>query len=110
MTLQIVASLIDAARGIIYDRRMFIVQATGLLFLLSSLSKASSHGRKALQPFFIFFSRILLFVCLSVCLCTYPIQEYNTDTKMFVLNTRNTFVYVCVCVCVGVGVGACVYL
>ncbi len=29
MTLQIVASLIDAARGIIYDRHMFIVQATG---------------------------------------------------------------------------------
>jgi hypothetical protein len=27
--LQIVASLIDAARGIIYDRHMFIVQATG---------------------------------------------------------------------------------
>ena len=26
--LQIVASLIDAARGIIYDRQMFIVQAT----------------------------------------------------------------------------------
>ncbi len=30
MTLHIVASLIDAARGIIYDRHMFIVQATGL--------------------------------------------------------------------------------
>ncbi len=29
MTLQIVASLIDAARGVIYDRHMFIVQATG---------------------------------------------------------------------------------
>jgi hypothetical protein len=28
--LQIVASLIDAARGIIYDRHMFVVQATGL--------------------------------------------------------------------------------
>ncbi len=28
MTLQIVASLIDAARGVIYDRHMFIVQAT----------------------------------------------------------------------------------
>ncbi len=27
--LQIVASLIDAARGFIYDRHMFIVQATG---------------------------------------------------------------------------------
>jgi hypothetical protein len=27
--LQIVASLIDAARGVIYDRHMFIVQATG---------------------------------------------------------------------------------
>jgi hypothetical protein len=26
--LQIVASLIDAARGVIYDRHMFIVQAT----------------------------------------------------------------------------------
>jgi hypothetical protein len=30
--LQIVASLIDAARGVIYDRHMFIVQATGLSF------------------------------------------------------------------------------
>ena len=30
MTLQIVASLIDAARGVIYDRHMFIVQATGV--------------------------------------------------------------------------------
>jgi hypothetical protein len=29
MMLQIVASLIDAAIGIIYDRHMFIVQATG---------------------------------------------------------------------------------
>jgi hypothetical protein len=28
VTLQIVASLIDAARGVIYDRHMFIVQAT----------------------------------------------------------------------------------
>ncbi len=28
--LQIVASLIDAARGVIYDRHMFIVQATVL--------------------------------------------------------------------------------
>ncbi len=28
MTLQIVASLIDAARGVIYDHHMFIVQAT----------------------------------------------------------------------------------
>jgi hypothetical protein len=27
--LQIVVSLIDAARGVIYDRHMFIVQATG---------------------------------------------------------------------------------
>ncbi len=27
--LQIVASLIDAARGVIYNRHMFIVQATG---------------------------------------------------------------------------------
>jgi hypothetical protein len=27
--LQIVASLIDAARGVIYDRHMFIVQAIG---------------------------------------------------------------------------------
>jgi hypothetical protein len=32
--LQIVASLIDAARGIIYNRHMFIVQATGLTFFL----------------------------------------------------------------------------
>jgi hypothetical protein len=30
VTLQIVASLIDAARGVIYDRHLFIVQATGL--------------------------------------------------------------------------------
>jgi hypothetical protein len=29
--LQIVASLIDTARGIIYDRHMFIVQATDLI-------------------------------------------------------------------------------
>ncbi len=29
MTLQFGASLIDAARGVIYDRHMFIVQATG---------------------------------------------------------------------------------
>jgi hypothetical protein len=29
MTLQIVASLIDAARGIIYDHHLFIAQATG---------------------------------------------------------------------------------
>jgi hypothetical protein len=28
--LQIVASLIDAARGIIYDRHMFIIKATGI--------------------------------------------------------------------------------
>ncbi len=28
MTLQIIVSLIDAARGVIYDRHMFIVQAT----------------------------------------------------------------------------------
>jgi hypothetical protein len=28
--LQIVASLIDTARGVIYDHRMFIVQATGV--------------------------------------------------------------------------------
>ncbi len=27
--LQIVASLIDTARGVIYDRHMFIVQTTG---------------------------------------------------------------------------------
>jgi len=31
MTLQIVASLIDAARGVIYDHHMFIVQATGIM-------------------------------------------------------------------------------
>ena len=31
VTLQIVASLTDAARGVIYDRHMFIVQATGLI-------------------------------------------------------------------------------
>jgi hypothetical protein len=31
--LQIVASLIDAARGVIYDHHMFIVQATGLIFV-----------------------------------------------------------------------------
>jgi hypothetical protein len=31
VTLQIVASLIDAARGVIYDRHMFIVQATGFI-------------------------------------------------------------------------------
>ncbi len=31
MTLQIVASLIDASRGVIYDRHMVIVQATGLI-------------------------------------------------------------------------------
>jgi hypothetical protein len=30
--LQIVASLIDAARGVIYDRHLFIVQATGQAF------------------------------------------------------------------------------
>ncbi len=29
--LQIVASLIDAARGVIYDRHMVIVQATGVV-------------------------------------------------------------------------------
>ncbi len=29
MTLQIVASLIDATRGVIYNHHMFIVQATG---------------------------------------------------------------------------------
>ncbi len=29
--LQIVASLIDATRGVIYDRHMFIVQATDLI-------------------------------------------------------------------------------
>ncbi len=32
MTLQIVVSLIDAARGVIYDRHIFIVQATGYTF------------------------------------------------------------------------------
>jgi len=32
VTLQIVASLIDAARGIIYDRHMFIVQTTILTY------------------------------------------------------------------------------
>ncbi len=31
VTLQIVASLIDAARGVIYDPHMFIVQAIGVL-------------------------------------------------------------------------------
>jgi hypothetical protein len=30
VTLQIVVSLIDAARGVIYDHHMFIVQATGV--------------------------------------------------------------------------------
>ncbi len=34
MMLQIVASLIDAARGVIYDRHMFIVQATGVVFVV----------------------------------------------------------------------------
>ncbi len=38
MTLQIVASLIDAARCIIYNRHMFIVQATGL-FVSYSIEK-----------------------------------------------------------------------
>ncbi len=33
VTLQIVASLIDAARGVIYDRHMFIVQATGVPYI-----------------------------------------------------------------------------
>jgi hypothetical protein len=32
--LQIVVSLIDAARGVIYDRHMFIVQATGQVCLI----------------------------------------------------------------------------
>jgi hypothetical protein len=35
---QIVASLIDAARGVIYDRHMFIVQATAYL-VTPSLTK-----------------------------------------------------------------------
>ncbi len=34
VTLQIVASLSDDSRGIIYDRNMFIVQATGVFILV----------------------------------------------------------------------------
>jgi hypothetical protein len=34
--LQIVASLIDATRGVIYDHHLFIVQATGLENLTDS--------------------------------------------------------------------------
>ncbi len=47
MTLQIVASLIDTARGVIYDRHMFIAQATVLLrvtiinYTSGSFSKAT---------------------------------------------------------------------
>ncbi len=58
--LEIVASLIDAARGVIYDRHMLIVQATGLFdgtgrdwmvlrFFLKTLScskKQGKNGRK----------------------------------------------------------------
>jgi hypothetical protein len=33
VTLQIVASLSDNSRGVIYDRNVFIVQATGLIYL-----------------------------------------------------------------------------
>ncbi len=42
--LQILASLVDAARGVIYDRHMFIVQATAalkwfeLLFVVKALT------------------------------------------------------------------------
>ena len=39
MTLQIVASLIDAARGVIYDRHMFIVQATDSIHCFSKREK-----------------------------------------------------------------------
>jgi hypothetical protein len=62
--LQIVASLIDAARGIIYDHHMFIVQATevrqaGLIlalvpkFFITSFHLANSfpHPFSATAPF-----------------------------------------------------------
>ena len=42
--LKIVASLIDAARGVIYDRHMFVVQATvRMLCLRNMLSKNDDH-------------------------------------------------------------------
>jgi len=37
VTLQIVASLIDAARGVIYDHHMFTVQATRCLLYVQFL-------------------------------------------------------------------------
>jgi len=45
--LQIVASLIDAARGVIYDHHMFIVQATALVYGLNGgLMKCCSTIQK----------------------------------------------------------------
>jgi hypothetical protein len=53
--LQIVASLIDAARGIIYDRHMFIVQATAWHF---------NHLSKCL-PFILFLKIVVIFACFT---------------------------------------------
>ncbi len=55
--LQIVTSLIDAARGVIYDHHMFIVQATGVFVL----------GRP-FQPGLMFVSKA------RACLCEAPLR------------------------------------
>ncbi len=44
MALQIVASLIDVARGVIYDRHMFIVQATGLWNFVQHINEMSAQS------------------------------------------------------------------
>ncbi len=44
MTLQIVVSLIDATRGVIYDCHMFIVQAIGLKFCVIFFAINSSEA------------------------------------------------------------------
>ena len=52
--LQIVASLIDAARGIIYDRHMFIVQATGKSNIFLALMQwQKSYNIFPLQAFWV---------------------------------------------------------
>jgi hypothetical protein len=46
VTLQIVASLIDAARGIIYDRHMFIVQATEHTYTCPPHAHTQTHKER----------------------------------------------------------------
>ncbi len=84
MTLQIVASLIDAARGVIYDRYMFIVQATDLcLFLLLC------H----FLPLSVCFASLCMFLPLSLSLSFYLSLSFSTTLCLFLPLS----VYLCLC-------------